>query len=241
VLPKSKSQTAGPARRRRAWGVACLSAALLAWHLPALAQLGFSGTVTAAHIAELSKRFGPAAPMRIADWQKTLRALRPAPGTERTRETDLLGAVNDYFNRNMAFVDDLRHWGVEDDWATPADFVGSGGGDCEDYVLAKYYALKELGVPVTRLRITYVRSTRIRQPHMVLGYYATRDADPLVLDNLEPRMLPASQRRDLTPVYGVNDDELWLERGGTSAYQGSAGRVRLWRELQDKLRRQHAE
>jgi predicted transglutaminase-like cysteine proteinase len=138
----------------------------------------------------------------------------------------------------MTFVDDFTHWGVEDYWASPAEFVASGGGDCEDYALAKYYALKELGVPIARLRITYVKATRINQPHMILAYYQATEAEPLILDNLVGEILPAGQRPDLIPVYSFNDDDFWMARGGTSSRVGNAAQIRLWRGLQDKLQQE---
>ena len=95
----------------------------------------------------------------------------------------------------VPFVDDAVHWREEDYWATPAESIGSNGADCEDFSIAKYFLLKELGVPIARLRLTYVKSLKLNQAHMVLAYYARPDAEPLVLDNLEDAVRPASQRR----------------------------------------------
>lgn len=225
-------------RSRLAAGAAV---ALLFWPIPARAEGEFRDSVSAAAVAELTGRFGAAAGPRIERWRKTLHELKQAaPGGASRTAPELLDAVNSYLNRNMAFIDDLRHWGAEDYWASPLEFVGSGGGDCEDFALAKYYALKELGVPISRLRITYVRSTRIDRPHMVLAYHGTGGADPLILDNIEPRLLPASERPDLLPVFGFNDDAYWLAGGGTARRAGDSSQIRLWRGFQDKLRREQA-
>lgn len=62
------------------------------------------------------------------------------------------------------------------------------------------------------------------------------DADPLILDNLNPVIRPASQRTDLEPVYSFNDDDLWLPNGLTR--KGGSTQVRLWKELQAKLQRE---
>jgi hypothetical protein len=56
------------------------------------------------------------------------------------------------------------------------------------------------------------------------------------LDNLNGSILPASQRPDLEPVYGFNDDDLWVQ-GGASR-KGGASNVRLWRDLLEKLARE---
>ena len=236
VLPFDILRTPTAWRRRPIAAASLLGLALLLQAI-ALAQLGFSSTVSAGFLADLVQRFGPVAQTRVGRWQQEIRrlAVPAAGGSQRPTEKELLDAVNNYFNRNTVFVDDFKHWGVADYWASPAEFVASGGGDCEDYALAKYYALKELGVPIARLRIAYVKATRINQPHMVLTYYETADAEPLVLDNLEPTILPAAQRPDLLPVYSFNDEDLWMARNGGSARSGSASQIRMWRGLQDKL------
>jgi predicted transglutaminase-like cysteine proteinase len=87
-------------------------------------------------------------------------------------------------------------------------------------------------VPIARLRMTYVKSLKLNQAHMVLAYYARPDADPLVLDNLEDTVRPASQRADLVPVYSFNDEEVWIELRGRS---GSPAQLRNWRALMDRL------
>jgi hypothetical protein len=68
---------------------------------------------------------------------------------------------------------------------------------------------------------------------MVLAYYPTPDAEPLILDNLTQDIRPASQRPDLEPVYSFNDDDLWLPSGQSK--KGGSSQVRLWKEVLAKL------
>jgi predicted transglutaminase-like cysteine proteinase len=194
------------------------------------AQLGFTTAVSDRLIDAYGRRFGPQAAERLQAWKRYARTRGAAPASER----ELLEEVNRVLNR-IAFVDDDRHWGMEDYWATPAESVASNGADCEDYTIAKYFMLKELGVPVARLRLTYVKSVKLNQAHMVLAYYARPDAEPLVLDNLEDRVRPASQRTDLIPVYSFNDDEVWVELRGRS---GSPKQIRNWSALLARLERE---
>jgi predicted transglutaminase-like cysteine proteinase len=162
--------------------------------------------------------------------------LRPAvPGTAGGGEALALRRINGFFNQ-VPFVSDWRQWGVEDYWATPVEFLASFGGDCEDYSIAKFLSLKDLAIPVDKLRITYVRASNIGQSHMVLAYYPTPEADPLILDSLQGDIRPASQRPDLEPVYSFNDEDLWLPNGMTR--KGGSSQVRLWRELLEKLARE---
>jgi len=172
---------------------------------------------------------------RIGAWQRFIRLMKAKQAQHPGNDLELLGPVNVFFNR-LPYADDLPHWGVEDYWATPAEMVASNGGDCEDYSIAKYFALKELGVPIRRLRITYVKAASLNRAHMVLAYYPEPDAQPLILDNLSDEVKPASQRPDLTPVYSFNDEDLLIARAGERGFRaGSALQVRIWRGLLDKL------
>jgi len=212
--------------RRYAFASILLATALAVW----AGQQGFSTSVSAALIDQYVSRFGQDARERLLGWQGFVKG----QGTEAQaeRETAMLAIVNRYFNR-ARFVSDLEHWGVDDYWATPAELIASNGGDCEDYSIAKYFALKELGIPRARLRITYVRSLRLKQAHMVLAYYPTPQADPLILDNLEDQIRPGSQRLDLVVVYSFNDEDA-LIAGGRPAFR----QVRRWRDLTDRLERE---
>jgi predicted transglutaminase-like cysteine proteinase len=166
---------------------------------------------------------------RVQDWQQLLSTSHTLPIDEK------LYQVNNFFNE-LEFVDDIDHWGKDDYWATPVEFLATEGGDCEDFVIAKYFSLKELGVPAEKLRLMYVTATRLRQAHMVLAYYEEPNSVPLVLDNINRRILPASRRRDLLPVYSFNGDGLWLakEQGrGQKVQQG--GNNNLWNDLNKRM------
>ena len=196
---------------------------------PAVAR-GSTAAVSERLIEAYSRRFGAEARERLQGWKRYAAERKGSVLAER----ELLIDVNQMLNR-IKFVDDATHWGEEDYWATPAEAVGSGGADCEDFSIAKYFLLKELGVPISRLRMTYVKAQKLNQAHMVLAYYPRPDAEPLVLDNLEDTVRPASQRKDLVPVYSFNDEEVWVEARGRS---GSPSQIRNWNELLQRLERE---
>jgi predicted transglutaminase-like cysteine proteinase len=203
--------------------------------LAATQGLGFSRSVTPGLVERFAAKFGPGSSTRISGWQEFVRAFPAERRQFSGNELELLGSVNTFFNR-LPFVTDLAHWGVEDYWASPAEMLASNGGDCEDFAIAKYFTLKELGVPIERLRITYVKAVRLNQAHMVLAYYPAQNAVPLILDNLEDKVKPASERPDLIPVYSFNDEDVLIMREGQSAASaGSPSQIRLWRYLLDKL------
>ncbi|MCP8899131.1 transglutaminase-like cysteine peptidase [Gilvimarinus xylanilyticus] len=149
-----------------------------------------------------------------------------------------LEQVNRFFNLGITFSDDRLLWKQKDYWATPLQTMGTRGGDCEDFSIAKYFSLLELGIPADKLRLIYVRAKtpgRV-QAHMVLGYFPSPNAEPLLLDNLNPNILPASERPDLTPVFSFNSQGLWL--GGTKSESDPTSRLSRWRDV---LQRMHDE
>jgi predicted transglutaminase-like cysteine proteinase len=191
-------------------------------------------TITDAQIARLAQQFGPIAQQRLTAWKEIL----TNPKYRRLSEQEKLELVNNFMNETR-FVDDIVHWGKEDYWATPIEFLSTNGGDCEDFSIAKYFTLRVLGVPDEKLRITYVKELVIyNQAHMVLAYYSTPDGEPVILDNINKMILPASARTDLLPVYSFNGSGLWLaqEQRGRGQQVGSSDRIGHWRDLQTRMR-----
>lgn len=190
--------------------------------------------ITDAQIAKLAQQFGPVARERLTGW----RGILINPKYKRLPEGEKLELVNDFMNRTR-FLNDIDHWGKEDYWATPVEFLSTDGGDCEDFSIAKYFTLRALGVPDEKLRITYVKELVIyNQAHMVLAYFPTPDAEPLVLDNINKTIQPASTRTDLLPVYSFNGSGLWLakEQTGRAQQVGGSDRIGQWRDLQGRMR-----
>lgn len=148
-----------------------------------------------------------------------------------------LGTVNSYLNRRIEFREDVEVWGKVDFWASPLEALDKGRGDCEDYAIAKYFSLVSAGVPVSKLRMVYVRAMVGGRSlaHMVLAYYAEPNAEPLILDNLIGVVRPASQRPDLQPVFSFNGEGLWEGVGSASAGSPVA-RLSLWRDALAKVR-----
>ncbi|MCG3664380.1 transglutaminase-like cysteine peptidase [Aliarcobacter butzleri] len=118
-----------------------------------------------------------------------------------------LEKVNDFFN-NVKYNSDQKIYGVSDYWATPIEFLARDEGDCEDYVIAKYFALEYLGVPTSKMFLSYVKVKKSNEAHMVLSYFETPTSEPIILDSLKKVILPASKRDDLTPVFNFNPNIL---------------------------------
>ncbi|PKO89395.1 MAG: transglutaminase [Betaproteobacteria bacterium HGW-Betaproteobacteria-12] len=207
--------------------VGALFGASLLLVLPAAFGLDFSRLQQS-----LIGRFGEARLPLFADWQRLLAEGHGLGEPEKLRQ------VNDFFNRRVAFDDDISIWQQSDYWATPLETIGSGRADCEDFSIAKYYSLLEMGVPVGKLRLVYVRARQngpagpTLQAHMVLAYYASPNAEPLVLDNLRPEIAPASRRTDLSPIFSFNSAGLWQGTGN----QSSKSNLSRWQDLLSRAR-----
>lgn len=163
------------------------------------------------------------AQQRFNALERLIRELRGKSDLEK------LKGINDFFNR-VRFASDQQTWGVEDYWARPKEFLRRDQGDCEDFVIAKYFALRRLGVAEDKLYFTYVKALKLNQAHMVLTYYETPKSVPLVLDNLNYLILPASQRKDLAYVYSFNADSLFLntQHGRGRTIEGGTVRNKQW-------------
>jgi predicted transglutaminase-like cysteine proteinase len=180
------------------------------------------------HRAE--KKYGKEAHDRLIAWEELIRQDRSA--TDR----DKLQKVNNFFNSRIRFANDIDVWGIQDYWATPIEFICKSAGDCEDFAIAKYFTLKTMGIPDERLKITYVKAVQQNMHHMVLTYYSTPEAEPLILDNLVDSISPASRRTDLAPIFSFNGSGLWMaKQRGQGKMAGSANRLRLWQDMLQKM------
>jgi len=214
------------AGRAAAW----LRAALLRL-LAVAALLAFSvQALDTDRIVRSAQKYGPTGIANAKALQQMMLALGGKDDLSRLR------AVNDFYNQRLAYVEDGDNWGEVDYWASPLESLGKGAGDCEDYAIGKYFTLTSLGIPHARLRMVYVRASIAGAPngfvaHMVLAYYPTPEAEPLVLDNLQPVIRPAGQRPDLAPVFSFNAEGLWQGVGSIRANGDPLTRLSKWREV----------
>lgn len=186
--------------------------------------------------ASFVQRWGAAAQPKFDNWRKLVNGLMESSDAERMKR------INNFFNQQIQFGEDSVVWGQLDYWATPIETLGRSAGDCEDFSIAKYFSLLQVGVQPDKLRLIYVRAktgtSDATQAHMVLAYYATPDAEPLIMDNLIGEIRPASRRPDLVPVFSFNSAGVFAGVSGGGAAAGGTGRLSRWEDL---LRRAKAE
>jgi len=126
--------------------------------------------------------------------------------------------VNNLVNKKR-YILDSKNWGQSDYWATPVEFLQRGG-DCEDFAIMKYTALRSLGVPEERLRLAIVQDTHKNIPHAVLIVYTEQGA--YLLDNQIKRMISAERGSRYRPIYSINRQAWWLHSAPTKTILASA-------------------
>lgn len=117
----------------------------------------------------------------------------------------LIEAVNTAVN-GRRYVTDAVNWGRDDYWASPLEFLRRSG-DCEDFAVAKYMALRDRGVPADDMRVVVLDDLQLGVTHAVLA--VRRDAEFYILDNQQPDILPAAAIRHYKPIYAVNERGWW--------------------------------
>lgn len=140
-------------------------------------------------------------------WQELVDAQRGRPLLEQ------LQAVNSFMNETRYIVDPIN-WGVLDYWATPQQFLAKYG-DCEDYAIAKYVTLKQLGVAVDDMRIVVLQDLNLRVAHAILAVFV--DDRVMIMDNQIKQVVNDRAIRHYRPIFSINEDAWWLHRPGTAA------------------------
>ncbi len=162
-----------------------------------IAQLTEWTLTVARHRQQILSQDTCAARGCMSVWNTALATLRnTSPG-------NLLRDVNRLVNRAEYVADSA----VADRWSTPTELLQFGG-DCEDFAIAKYLLLREMGVPAASMRVVIMRATSALESHAVLVVHAA--GQDFVLDNLHssPRRYDASIAA--ATAYAFNGDTLWV-------------------------------
>jgi len=187
--------------------------------------------VSQSQINKVARKYGQRAQKRVELWDNMLQASKGKKVLEKLKN------VNDFFNK-IKYKTDQRHWRKRDYWATPFEFMGTGAGDCEDYAIAKYFSLRKLGIPESKLRITYViykrKRSKYEEAHMVLTYLHKPNATPIVLDNINKKLKLATKRTDLKPIYSFNASGLWQAKNKGSVKVGR-NNLKAWKSLMRRI------
>ena len=145
--------------------------------------------------------------------------------------------INLYLNTLLPQYDDVIKNKL-DDWATPKEFLTIGYGDCEDYVIIKYYSLIRLGFDEKKLFLTRVKEKYRGGIHMVLTYFKEKNRPPLVLDNLSFKILNLKIRRDIEAEVFINSTGVYRITKDFKLIK-IANKYREFEELKIKVKNNH--
>jgi predicted transglutaminase-like cysteine proteinase len=137
-----------------------------------------------------------ACPAFAARFLRLIDAVKSKSGRARLDE------ANRAVNAAIRYVSDFVQFGEADRWSAPLATFATGKGDCEDYAIAKYVALREAGFPQEELRLVLVRDHAVRQDHAILA--ARLDERWLILDNRRSELIADSDASSLTPLFAIN-------------------------------------
>ena len=128
-----------------------------------------------------------------------------------------LGEVNRAVNLSIRATSDWSQYGVDDFWSAPLATIEKGAGDCEDYAILKYLALREAGVSPDDLRVLIVSYPRRRTIHAVLAVHL--DEEWLLLDNLTMVMVNSLEATQYRPLIALDSDATTTFAAGSPAPQ----------------------
>lgn len=155
----------------------------------------------------------------LKNWRRIIVAAAKLPRAARPK------AVNDFFNR-WPYKQDREIYGRREYWATPSEFL-SRSGDCEDYSIAKYFALRQLGFTKDELRVVILMDQIRGIGHAVLAVYDQDDI--LILDSLSNLIVSHARYRHYVPQYSMNETTRWahvgsFQRDSKPVYRGLLAR-----------------
>ncbi|MBR2172885.1 transglutaminase-like cysteine peptidase [Sphingopyxis sp.] len=143
--------------------------------------------------------------------QSKLRRANASPGLA---EPDLLARVNQWVNREIAYVNDDRNYRQRDFWATAEQTLERGKGDCEDFAILKMQMLRAAGVDADRMKLVLLRDLAANADHAFL--LVQTDTGKVVLDNVTDRLYDGSQSNAVRPVLSFSENRRWVH-----AYRGT--------------------
>ena len=115
-----------------------------------------------------------------------------------------VGVINREINLSIVPTSDLAQWGVPDRWSAPLETLTTGRGDCEDYAIAKYVALRATGIAPEDIKLVVVRNTDASENHAVVA--VRLGGTWVILDNRWQAMVPDRDVWRATPLFEIGED-----------------------------------
>ena len=141
-------------------------------------------------------------PSYAAQFLRLIKAVKSKSGRAQLEE------ANQGVNAAIRYVSDLAQFGEMDRWSTPLASFATAKGDCEDYAIAKYVALREAGFPEGDLRLLLGRDRTVGQDHAILA--ARLDGRWLILDNRWSELREDLTDLNFTPLFAIDHAGVFL-------------------------------
>ena len=137
-----------------------------------------------------------------------------------------LETANRLMNGAIRYVSDAQQHGVPDRWTAPLASLAAGLGDCEDFAIAKYVALRDAGVAESDMRMVLVHDTSIRLDHAVLA--VRLEGEWLVLDNRKSFVADTIELKHYTPLFALDHEGVKLFAAPYASWGEGAGDFVDW-------------
>jgi predicted transglutaminase-like cysteine proteinase len=119
-----------------------------------------------------------------------------------------LGWINRAVNLAIRPTSDWTQYGYADFWASPLQTLGRGAGDCEDYAIVKYIALRELGISPHDLKLVIVQDDRFDLSHAIVAVRSEQHW--LILDNRTMAILDAEDAHHYRPLFALDQQRVHI-------------------------------
>ncbi|MEZ5930728.1 MAG: transglutaminase-like cysteine peptidase [Alphaproteobacteria bacterium] len=166
-----------------------------------------------AKIAKEQKTYAKSGSKAVKAWQAMIKA------NKGKAQRAQLEAVNGFVNQWRYRTDDANYK-TSDYWASPAEFF-SRSGDCEDYAIAKYVTLRQMGFSADQLRLVVVKDMKQNLAHAILAAYV--DGEVFILDNVNGKVRSQAEVTEYAPYYSVNEQARWAHAAASAKVASAAG------------------
>jgi predicted transglutaminase-like cysteine proteinase len=114
-----------------------------------------------------------------------------------------IGVINRAINLAIVATPDLVQWHVADHWSPPLETFTTGRGDCEDYAIAKYVALRAAGIAAEDVKLVVLRNIARAENHAVVA--VRLDDGWVILDNRWLALVHNTEMWRAMPLFVLDD------------------------------------
>lgn len=131
--------------------------------------------------------------------------------------------INRAVNRALDYRSDQQIFGRADYWANPNEVAALGVGDCEDFAIAKLWALRSIGLTPEQLQFVVIKDTRRNVLHAVLAVHL--DGQTYILDSLSDKVATQGAFPNYKPIMSFAANNSYLHGFGSKPLQTATRKV----------------